>query len=738
MTRLLSTLIFAFLCSISSWATHLVGGTISYEYLGADQYEITLKIYRDCGPDNTNGTNFDAIAYLGIYSQGSLVSNPGLSNLFVTLLPNDPGIPCLSVPSTVCIEEGVYTTIETLPPVEGGYDIVYQRCCRTPAIINLFIPEDTGNTYLAHVPGTDELNGFNSSPHFNTLPPSFICIDTPLSLDHSATETDGDSLVYSLCDPFHGASPDLPNPSLPDPPPYVNVTWETGYNWDDPITANPSFAIDSESGLLTGTPTAPGKYAIGICVSEYRNDTLVCSIIRDLVFNIGTCQPDILALFSSPSEPCVGLEIDFINNSFNSDEYIWDFGVPGTMSDTSTVFNPTFVYPETGYYDVTLIAMPGTVCTDSLTLTVPVFEPITANFDAPLLICGNGGMMGTFLGGGDFSNDATYQWTFGAMTDPESSDDLSAGTVTYFESGTFDCSFFVQDGACWAEHIEQIIIDPFPISDIEPQSTFCEGTTITFDNNSVNSQTYLWDFGQGATGDTSTDVNPTFTYNDYGTYTVTLIVEPGAECADTSQVIVEILPPDPIHLSYNYLPNNPCDSLGAVFVEFNGYGESNILWELGDGTSSTENGVLHYYNDEGYYEITLTAFQQLCNLQVSETFEVYYQLEAITAPLIMPNVFSPNNDGVNETFRPFFKGEIELDLLPDDRDVFDYIVESHMLIYDRWGVLIYDSIDQDAAWDGTRDGQDMLEGTYYYIVEILPTCGEQKQLLTGHFSVLRK
>ena len=61
-----------------------------------------------------------------------------------------------------------------------------------------------------------------------------------------------------------------------------------------------------------------------------------------------------------------------------------------------------------------------------------------------------------------------------------------------------------------------------------------------------------------------------------------------------------------------------------------------------------------------------------------------------------------------------------------------------MLIYDRWGVLIYDSIDQDAAWDGTRDGQDMLEGTYYYIVEILPTCGEQKQLLTGHFSVLRK
>ncbi|MFT4679048.1 MAG: gliding motility-associated-like protein [Flavobacteriales bacterium] len=738
MAKLLSTLILACLCSIAMWSTHLVGGTISYEYIGNDQYEITLKIYRDCGPDNTNGTEFDATAFLGIYAQGNLVLNPGMSNLSITTLPNDPGIPCLSIPSTVCIEEGVYSTIETLPPIEGGYDIVYQRCCRTPAIINLFIPQDTGNTYLAHVPGSDELDGDNSSPHFDTLPPSFICMDILLSLDHSANESDGDSLVYGLCNPFHGASPDIPNPSLPDPPPYVNVIWETGYNWDDPITSNTPFAINSETGLLTGTPTAPGKYALGICVTEYRNDTLISTIIRDLVFNIGTCQPDILALYSSPSEPCVGLEIDFFNNSFNSTDYDWDFGVPGTLSDTSTAPNPTFVFPETGFYDVTLIAMPGTPCTDSLTLTVPVFYPITANFDAPPLVCGNGGMTGTFLGGGDFSNNATYQWTFGGMTNPESSDVLSPGIVTYFESGTFDCSFYVEDGACWAEHIDQIIIDPFPISEIEPQTIFCEGTTISFENNSLNSQNYLWDFGQGSTGDTSTEMNPIFTYSDFGTYVVTLIVEPGQACADTSQVTVEILSPNPINLSYNYLPNSPCDSVNALFVEFTGSGVSDILWELGDGTSSTEQGVLHYYNEEGYYEITLTAFQQLCNLQESETFEVYFQTQAIAAPIIMPNVFSPNNDGVNESFRPFFKGEKELDLLPADREVFDYLTESHMLIYDRWGVLIYDSVDQSATWDGTKDGQDMLEGTYYYIVEILPTCSEQKQVLTGHFSVLRK
>ncbi len=738
MTRLLTTTLLAVLCSISTWATHLVGGTISYEYLGDDQYEITLKIYRDCGPDNTNGTDFDATAFLGIYSQGVLVSNPGLTNLSVTLLPNDPGVPCLSVPSTVCIEEGIYSTIETLPPVEGGYDIVYQRCCRTPAIINLFIPEDTGNTYLAHIPGSNELDGTNSSPHFNTLPPSFICIDTPLSLDHSAEESDGDSLVYSLCDPFHGASPDLPNPSLPDPPPYVNVTWETGYNWDDPITAFPAFAIHPVTGLLTGTPTVPGKYAIGICVNEYRNDTLLTTIIRDLVFNIGTCIPDILALYSSPSEPCVGLEIDFFNDSFNSEEYIWDFGVPGTDSDTSTVENPTFTFPEFGYYDVTLVAMPGTTCADSLTITVPVFDPITATFEAPVLQCGNGGMTGVFSGNGSFSENSTFTWSFGATTDPSTSSDMSPGNVTFLESGTFNCLFEVVDGACTAEHSEEIVVDPFPIADIEPQTLFCEGTTIDFDNNSIGADNFLWDFGQGSSGDTSTETNPTFTYDDYGTYVVSLVVDPGTECADTSFTTVEILPPNPINLSYNYSPNNPCDSLTSILVQFNGSGESSIFWELGDGTFSDDYSVTHYYDEEGFYEITLTAFQELCDIQVSETFDVYYQTVAITAPILMPNIFTPNNDGVNEVFRPFFKGEKELSLIPGDREFFDYMDEHHMQIYDRWGVLIFDSGDGIASWDGTRDGQEMTDGTYYYIVEILPSCGEQKEVLTGHFSVLRK
>ena len=56
-------------------ATHIVGGEISYECLGNDDYLVTLKVYRDCGPTNTNNTQFDNVAPLGIYtSSGVLVT----------------------------------------------------------------------------------------------------------------------------------------------------------------------------------------------------------------------------------------------------------------------------------------------------------------------------------------------------------------------------------------------------------------------------------------------------------------------------------------------------------------------------------------------------------------------------------------------------------------------------------------------------------------------------------------
>ena len=85
-------------------ATHIIGGELYYTSLGNDQYDVTLKIYRDCGPSNTNGTGFDPSVEIGVFdaSGGYLFSEffsfPGANNVPVVL--NNP---CLTAPPSICV-----------------------------------------------------------------------------------------------------------------------------------------------------------------------------------------------------------------------------------------------------------------------------------------------------------------------------------------------------------------------------------------------------------------------------------------------------------------------------------------------------------------------------------------------------------------------------------------------------------------------------------------------------------
>jgi hypothetical protein len=106
--------------------------------------------------------------------------------------------------------------------------LVYERCCRNGTINNLNNPGNQGATYTATIPPTNAYR--NSSPVFNKFPPTFICANSPLSFDNSATDLNGDSLVYSLCTPNDGASQSDPAPTTPNNPPYFPISWQAPYN----------------------------------------------------------------------------------------------------------------------------------------------------------------------------------------------------------------------------------------------------------------------------------------------------------------------------------------------------------------------------------------------------------------------------------------------------------------------------------------------------------------------------
>ncbi|HLG34113.1 MAG TPA: hypothetical protein VI757_04475, partial [Bacteroidia bacterium] len=226
-------------------ATHIVGGELNYKYLGNNDYEIRLTVYRDC----FNGVpGFDSPAALGIFD----VNNNLVNSIYMTYTGSIPLVPtinspCLIPPTNVCYERTTYVEIINLPPLAGGYQLAYQRCCRNHTIVNIVNPGGAGATYYATIPDVS-LIPVNSNPVFTNWPPTFICVDVPFTFDHSATDYEGDSLVYELCDPLDGASQGNPMPQPPFNPPYFPVTWQPPYSPAN-IMGGVPLSINAQTGM---------------------------------------------------------------------------------------------------------------------------------------------------------------------------------------------------------------------------------------------------------------------------------------------------------------------------------------------------------------------------------------------------------------------------------------------------------------------------------------------------------
>ena len=288
------TTLLLFCGSMQLTAAHLVGGELSYECLGGNSYRITLYVYRDCNCFFC--AELDDPAKIFIYnSSNNLVQSSNFSLDDVIELPIVTEGLCIEDAPDVCVERGYYTRVVTLPPSAGGYRIVYQRCCRNNTIVNIFNPGETGSTYTLDIPPS--IGGCtNSSPVFNNYPPIVICANSPLVFDYSATDPDGDSLVYSICSPFEGGS--VIN-STPNPPTAYNVvSWIAPYSISNQLGGSPPMSIDPVTGELTAFPTQIGQYVVGVCVSEYRNGVLLSTKMRDFQFNVANCSV-VLAQVSS-------------------------------------------------------------------------------------------------------------------------------------------------------------------------------------------------------------------------------------------------------------------------------------------------------------------------------------------------------------------------------------------------------------------------------------------------------
>lgn len=625
-----------FLLIVTCWfismdlsATHIVGGDLTYQYLGNNQYEVTLVVYRDCGPTNTNNTQFDDPVIIAVYNGSNLFDelNVPLLSSNTEYIPLELDNPCYTVPPQLCVEKATYTTTVTLPFNATNYTLTYQRCCRNTSIdnINQTANSLSGMTLSTTVPGNTLVSVPNSSATFTTLPPISMCLNAAFYYSAAAIDADGDALVYHFCDPLTGGSQGNPSPAPPTAPPYTAVSWAAGYNTNNPIPSNPTFGINAATGYITGTPTQLGKYAIAICVDEFRNGVLINTVRRDYQLNVSMCNPNTGAAIAVSNVGtgeqvnfCQGLEVPFYNNSLNASTYHWDFGVPNLTDDTSNVFEPTYFYTFPGVYNVSLITNPGWECADTATIVYTAIETYTPDISVTDVYCLNGQVVYDLDAGlpSDMVMGTQFDWSIpnGNSTYHSLSENLQSVFLDPTDS-SYTATLTVDNQGCTGNQTFTFINTPEPVAGIAPQTSFCDGYEFNFQSTSVNATQYNWQFNTTLQGDFSSSPNPTFTFPTTGTYTVSLTVMAPGTCPDSTTLTLSIygnLEPD------FTLPESVCTSDNNIDLVATGYTSINptVNWNFGDSaTPGTAAGIsvnnIHF-TQAGTFPIVLTIQENGC------------------------------------------------------------------------------------------------------------------------------
>ena len=347
-----------FLLSFNVNASHIVGGEVYYDSLGNDMYRVTFEIYRDC-----SGATFDAPLEFTVFNDdGSIFSVYSIALPVPDTLAVIYDNPCVTPPTDVCIERAIYITTITLPTTPDGYYIVYQRCCWAANIQNIVTPGDWGITINCDVPGSNLVSQDNNSARFNEYPPIVLCSGQTLNFDHSASDFDGDSLVYYMCTPqtMNISAGAMPNPEAAEP--YADVPWVAGFSGIQPYGAGSNVVIDSQTGMMDITPSQLGTFVAAVCVDEYRNGVLINHKSRTFGYRVMDCQveePMQVDLLGAGSliEDC-GAAGFIVSRDDSTDAVILQIFLSGTATN-GTDFN--FI-PDT-------LIMPIGIGTDTISIT---------------------------------------------------------------------------------------------------------------------------------------------------------------------------------------------------------------------------------------------------------------------------------------------------------------------------------------------------------------------------------
>ncbi len=313
--------ILTLLSAYSSFATHLMGGSLNYTYVSFNSstqtatYNVVITMYRRC---DAGSSPFTQNVNLGAYIENTGNNNKVLFSSTVVgpvvtspvVLPSGGG--CSFNPN-VCVEKGVYSTTINLPFQAQGYYLIADQCCRNTQILNIDAAgNNSGMSFYAYVPPAF-VN--NSSPVFVDAPVPYLCVNDTTSLLNSVIDPDGDLLTYSFVTPFEGLSNGNANPPSPNPYtfPIPVVGYNNTYSVSQPFGPGSLASINGATGLTQYSPPGLGFYVVAVEIKEFRgtNPNPIGITRRDLQIIVISCPPN-----SSPNQS-IDLDSNSVVSTYN-------------------------------------------------------------------------------------------------------------------------------------------------------------------------------------------------------------------------------------------------------------------------------------------------------------------------------------------------------------------------------------------------------------------------------------
>lgn len=440
---------------------------------------------------------------------------------------------------------------------------------------------------------------------------------------------------------------------------------------------------------------SPGTYPVSLTVTTAQG----CSASATSSITI---YPIPAANFSS-NAVCVNQNMQYTNLSTISTGSItiwkWDFNNDG-ITDATTQ-NPVNTFTAGGNYNSKLTVISNFGCADSVVKPAVVYFNPVANFNASGVCLGNA-VQFTDASTNQSGTITVWDWDF---TSDGVVDNFSQNTSNSFgTAGLFLVTLQVQNSFGCVNVIKKPVrVNPTPKVDIDvTHRSGCDGQMcVGMINNTIitggSVASWHWNFGDGTT---SNQNSPVHCFHQ-GTFTVSLTAVSDSGCSASMTLPGSILVyPKPI-AGFNFT-NTDLDVIDATTgIVSTAQGASNFIYVISDGTHiSNQPNFQHSFPNENPGEYTVIQF-------VSNAFGCKDTLAKVIEirpgfTFYIPNAFSPNGDGTNDIFKGTGVG----------------IKTYTLMVYDRWGNLVFTSNDLEKGWDGTfHDGNKVsLEDVFVWKV----------------------